>query len=190
MKELLKEGIVMKKRNVVALIFTFLLSIFGMFFNSNTYALGEDVNCFGKTDMVSDYVKSYTLGDGIIKKEVVSTYKYVYTHVLKNSNEKYITLQVNVSYTEESSGKVLAVASLESNFRYNSVTKEAICLSATKGNVLNVDGCELSVFSTPANLNTKLGGSIMSLKFKYNGKVYDDVVHEVRCDYLGNLSYN
>lgn len=180
----------MKKKSVLALVFTFLLSIFGMFFNSNIYAFGDDTYCFGKTDMVSDYVKSYTLGDGIIKKEVVSTYKYIYTHVTNDSNEKYISLQINVSYKEESSGKVLAVANLEANFRYNTVTKEAVCLSATKGNVLNVDGCELSVFSTPANLNTGTGGSIMSLKFKYNGKVYDDIVHEVKCDYLGNVSYN
>lgn len=178
----------MKKRNVVALIFAFLLSMFSMASNSN--ALSDDRSCFSETDTVSEYVKSYILGDIIIKKEVVYTYKYSYNDVVKNPNEKYITLQVNVFYTEKSSGRVLAVAGLESNFRYNPITEEAVCLSTAKGNVLNSDGCELSVFSIPANLNTRLGGSIMSLKFKYGGKIYDDINNEVTCDHLGNLSYN
>ncbi len=178
----------MKIKNITAFVFALLLMISNAF-NINIKAFDEASNCFGKVDMVSDYVKHYTLGDGIIKKEVVSTYKYLYSQELENSDEKYISLQTNVSYTEEATNKVLAIASMEANFRYNSRTKEAVCLSATKGNVLNVDGCELSIFSIPANITTKLGGSIVSLKFKYHGKVYDDVVHEITCDYLGNVDY-
>lgn len=180
----------MKKKNVMAFVFAALLLIANAFsINMSVEALGNE-DCFGKVDMVSDYVKHYTLGDGIIKKEVVSTYKYIYSRELENSNEKYISLQTNVSYIEEATNKVLAIASMEANFRYNPSTKEAVCLSATKGNVLNVDGCELSIFSIPANLNTQKGSSIISLKFKYNGKVYDDIEHEITCDYCGNISYN
>lgn len=179
----------MKKKNIVAFVFVFLLLIANAF-NINTKALSVDEDCFGKVDMVSDYVKHYTLGDGIIKKEVVSTYKFIYSKELSNSNEKYITLQTNVSYIEESSNKVLAIASAEANFRYNSSTKEAVCLSATKGNVLNVEGCELSIYSVPANLTVQKGSAIVSLKFKYNGKVYDDIIHEITCDYLGNIDYD
>lgn len=179
----------MKKKNIMAFVFAALLLISSAF-SININAIGTDSSCFGKVDMVSDYVKHYTLGDGIIKKEVVSTYKYVYSKELEHSGEKYISLQTNVSYIEEATNKVLAIASMEANFRYNPNTKEAVCLSATKGNVLNADGCELSVFSIPSNLNVRLGGSIVSLKFKYNGKVYDDVDHEITCDYLGNISYN
>ena len=156
---------------------------------SNTgFAKVNNENLFGNISVVSESTENIKLKDGLIKKEIISMRKYTYSEDLSKSNDKYITFQITVMYYDESNNDVLAVVDLETNFRYNSLTKEAVCLSVARGDILNVRESGLTLVFRPADVTTEVGGSVAKLKFKYNEKVYDDVTYKITCDYLGNIS--
>lgn len=160
-----------------------------MLFCSFTYVAAVDFNdpSMGTAMLVTETTKSRELSDGVDKNEVISTVCYLYPEGLKSSFCKYLTVRVNLTYLNKVSNSVLAVAVLESNFRCNCVTKQAECLSTSRGNVLNDSGCALNVFSRRANLNTETGGSVAEVKFTSKGKTYENSVYKISCDYMGNV---
>ena len=153
------------------------------------FALDFNDPSMGNASLVTETTKSCKLSDGLEKKEMVYTISYGYPEGLKDSSYKYVTVRMNFTYFSNVINKVLAVASLESNFRYNSVTKQAECLSTSRGNVLNDKDCVLSIFARRANHNTEVGGSVAEVKFTNKGKPYEKNVYRVSCDYMGNITY-
>lgn len=157
---------------------------------SYAFALGFDDPSMGTASLVTETTKSCELSDGLEKKEMVYTISYNYPEDLKDSSYKYVTVRMNFTYFSNVINKVLAVASLESNFRYNSVTKQAECLSTSRGNVLNDKDCVLSIFARRANRNTEVGASVAEIKFTNKGKPYEKNVYRISCDYMGNITYS
>ncbi len=175
----------MKKINRV---FIYILTVLCCSFGS-VFALEFNNSSMGSASLITETIKSYELSDGLNKKEVISTICYSYLEDLASSSYKYTTVRIDLTYFSEIDKKVLAVATIESNFRCNSVTKQSECLSTSRGNVLNDPGCVLNIFLRRANCNTEVGGSVAEVKFKNKGKTYEKNVYRISCDYMGNINY-
>ena len=155
----------------------------------NVYSIFFDSSLFGTSFLQSRTNKVTKLKDGIIKKEEISTIKYFYPKDLSNINEKYLTVRTVITFSLESTGEVISIVSMESNFRYNSHTERAQCLSTSLGTVKSCEGGAAEAFSRRANVKTEYGQSIVRLEFKYNDNVYDNTRYRISCDYEGNIKY-
>jgi hypothetical protein len=153
------------------------------------FALDFNDISIGTASLVSETTKSYELSDGLAKKEETSVTCYEYPKDLKDFPYKYITVHKDFTYFNSTTNKILGVAIIESNFRYNTVTRQAECLSTSRGSVINDQSCTLSVCSRKANLRTDLGNSSAEVKFANKGKTYDTNAYRISCDYVGNISY-
>lgn len=173
----------MKRFNRVCIyIFVLLVSSFG-----NAFALNFSDIPMGAASRISEATKSYEFSDGLVKKERTSTICYMYPENLKDSSHKYVTVRIDLTYLSSITGKILAVAVIESNFRCNTVTKQAECLSTSRGNVVNDTSCVLNICSRRANLNTEVGASTAEVKFTHKGKTYESNAYRISCDYMGNV---
>ncbi len=155
----------------------------------NVYSVFFDSSFFGTSFLQSQSKKVIKLKDGIVKKEEISTIKYCYPKDLSNINEKYLTVRTVITYSLESTGKAVSVVSMESNFRYNSHTERAQCLSTSPGTVESCEEYIAEVFSRRANVKIGCGQSIVNLEFKYKDNVYDNTHYRISCDYKGNIRY-
>lgn len=159
------------------------------FYCCNVYSIFFDSSLFGTSFLQSQTNKVTNLKDGIIKKEKISTIRYCYPKDLSNIDEKYLTVRTVITFSLESIGEVISVVSMESNFRYNSRTERAQCLSTSLGTVKSCEGSVAEVFSRRANVRIGYGQSIVRLEFKYKGNVYDSTHYRISCDYKGNIKY-
>ena len=100
-----------------------------------------------------------------------------------------MTVRTVITFSLESTGEVISIVSMESNFRYNSHTERAQCLSTSLGTVKSCEGGAAEAFSRRANVKTEYGQSIVRLEFKYNDNVYDNTRYRISCDYEGNIKY-
>lgn len=155
----------------------------------NAYSISFDSSLFGTSFLQSQTNKVIKLKDGIIKKEKISTVRYCYPKDLSNINEKYLTVRTVITFSLESTGEVISIVSMESNFRYNSHTERAQCLSTSLGTVKSCEGGVAETFSRRANVKIGCGQSIAHLEFKYKGNVYDNTHYRISCDYKGNIRY-
>lgn len=156
----------------------------------NINAINFDSSLFGTSSLESESKKVVNLDYGITKTETISTLMYDYHEDLNNVFEKYITVRMNITYSESFAKKIIAVATTESNFRYNSVTKRAQCLSTSRSNIANHSNCVLDVFSRRSNIKIGVGQSVAHVKLNFDGDVCDDTYYKISCDFLGNIKYD
>ncbi len=155
----------------------------------NVYSIFFDSSLFGTSFLQSQTNKIIKLKDGIIKKEKISIIEYCYPKDLSSINEKYLTVRTVITYSLESTGEVISAVSMESNFRYNSHTERAQCLSTSLGTVESCEGSIVDAFSRRANIKVGQGQSVVHLEFKYKNYVYDNTHYRISCDYKGNIKY-
>ena len=129
-----------------------------------------------------------TLENGIIRMETIKDY-----HYKKNEDKdkyNYVTRKIELVY-KNSAGKNIAIVNLESNFRYNKVTKEAECLSTNHHEaVLNYDD-SIEVFSRTGNETRSIGGSYSNINFDYvfnDDTSHSEAIIKTNCDFNGNIS--
>lgn len=172
-----------KLRNLYICVFALL--IFGMC--SSVRALGIDNS---KVSLNSESSSTAYIGDNIIKKEVISTIRYEYSGGLKENPYTYISVNYLITYLNEKTGMAIAMSSVQSNFRCNALTREAKCLSVSRGNISNDDSYTLNVFARKANRSTERGASCIVVKFKHKGIAQEEFFCNITCDYLGNIGVN
>lgn len=161
-----------------------------IFICGNIYAISFDSSLFGTSSLRSELKKTIDLENEFIKKEEISTVEYQYPEKLENNFEKYITVCMNITYTEKITGKIFGILSAKSNFRYNTVTKRAQCLSTSCASVKNGEGYILDVFSRRSNTQIERGQSKVYIYFKFNGTIRDNVDYEFSCNFIGNVEFS
>lgn len=132
------------------------------------------------------------LSNGIKKKENVVYLKYNYGEDFSESNYKYKTVRVEITYCDINShyDRVIAAAYMEFNFRYNTELNEAKCLSTTHGQMCNDSKCDLKVFARTKNLSYESGESFGSIDFIKKGIVSKQIDSSdiiFCCDSSGNI---
>lgn len=165
----------------------FIAAIF--FICGNIYGVSFDSSLFGTSSLRSELKKTIDLENDFTKKEEISTVEYQYPEKLRNTFEKYITVCMSITYLEKNTGKIVGILSAKCNFRYNSVTKRAQCLSTSSASVKNGEEYILDVFSRRSNTQIGRGQSMVYIYFKFNGTMCDNINYEVSCDSIGNISY-
>ena len=168
-------------------LFVYFTVIAGSFFFGNVLALKLDQLSTGSTSVATESITETHLKDDISKKEEIIILNHNYEGSLKDNDFKYITVHITITYSNERSKKVLAVSSIESNFRYNFRTKSAECLSTSRGNIANDEFYNLLVFARRANKTTDMGASVAETKFKFKGQSYDKKDYCISCDCQGNI---
>ena len=127
------------------------------------------------------------LGNGIIRQEKIKD--YLYNKNEKNDKYNYVTRKVELVY-KNSLGNNIAVVKLESNFRYNKITKESECLSTIhREAVVCEDDC-IDVHSRTGNETRSKGGSYTTINLEHliNDDACDfDSIVKTTCDFDGNL---
>lgn len=143
----------------------------------------------GKGAVLTHKTSKEDISDKILKKEEISIYNYRYPGDLDKCGYKYLKARRDITYLSKIPEKVLAMASTESNFRYNLETRQAECLSISREVINNDSGYTLSLFSRSANKNTELGSGVSNIKFRHLGRLIDKDSCEINCDYMSNVEY-
>lgn len=143
----------------------------------------------GKGVIVTTKTSTESITDKVLKKEDISVSNYKYSGNLDKCGYKYLKARRDITYLSKLPEKILAIASIESNFRYNSETRQAECLSMSKEIINNDSGYTLSLFSRSTNKNTEIGSGISSIKFRHLGRLIDKDDCEIDCDYISNVEY-
>ncbi len=164
----------------------FYLSIFFMliiFTGINIKALGIDspLSMYSKDGTQQEKVIETVVNDDIVKKEYIKYYL-----VGEDKNYKYVKVHVDVVY-EDNEGNEVAVAFVDSNFRYNTEYNQARCLSTSRGGISHNNSYCLSTFARTKNINPYEGESYCSIRLELNRRKIDFSRYTIFCDYLGNV---
>ena len=141
----------------------------------------------GKGVIVTQTTSTEDISDKILKKEEFSVSNYKYSGNLDKCGYKYPRARRDITYLNKVPEKILAMASTESNFRYNTETRQAECLSISREVITNDKGYTLSLFSRSVNKNTEVGSGISNIKFRYLGRLIDKDNCEISCDCMSNV---
>ena len=152
--------------------------------------LSLDKPQLGTVSVLTRNINEMRLSHGLSIKEIIYVLSYDYLNELIDNAYKYVTVHISlIYYNEANNNKIIAIASAESNFRYNNSTMEAECLSTSKGNISNDSNYVLNVFVRKANETTEQGAGIVEITLKYRGRTYDEKTYNFKCNFNGNISY-
>lgn len=127
------------------------------------------------------------LDNGIIRQEKIKD--YVYNKNETSDKYNYLTRKIELLY-KNSLGNNIAVVKLESNFRYNKMTKEAECLSTIHREAVICEDDSIYVHSRTGNETRSKGGSYTTIDLEHliNDDECDfDSIVKTTCDFDGNL---
>lgn len=141
----------------------------------------------GKEILVTHRTSNKNISEKILKKEELSISNYKYPGGLDKCGYKYLKARRDITYLNKIPEKTLALASIESNFRYNPSTLQAECLSVSREVINNESGYTLSLFCRSANKTTEVGACVSDIKFRHLGSLVDRDDCEIECDYMSNL---
>jgi hypothetical protein len=121
-----------------------------------------------------------------MRETTITDKKYVTDSKLDtNDIYRYITREIHVAYTTET-GKLLDEAAIEANFRYNTKTREAQCLSTSN----KEKNDKVAVTMRTGNETRAYGGAYGEIKLKYPFGAITKTLDEIlimKCDYSGNI---
>ena len=107
---------------------------------------------------------------------------------------KYLKVTKMITYLKDKTNKKLADAVIDSNFRYNPVTRQAVCLSNLRNSSIHDTDYVVDVFSRCANKTLENGSGVANIKLVcssgFGKHLIDSKRYEVNCDFNGNVSFN
>jgi len=146
-----------------------------------------------ETKVVSNERVLKQLENNISKKDITTVKEYFIPSDISNCKYKYIKVNKDIAYIDDTTKKNIANSRIDYNFRYNINTRDAECLSSTYvlGNYNN--DYLLDVSSKSLNKSTELGCAMSTINFsrtKLSKQVLDTDKYNVTCDYMGNLNFS
>ncbi len=184
----------MKKfhKNIISC-FVFSLLIGLPFGFHNSYALPDSKEVtWGSSNTIKNEVTFKELNHNLEKKEEILVEEYNLPEELSYSDFKYIKASKTITYLDSITKRIISAVNINSTFRYNKTTREAICLSGFR-NLANYDESYLlSVSSRCCNITTEKGAIISSIDFNKLGigkQKIDSEDIEINCDYNGIVNF-
>lgn len=139
-----------------------------------------------KITTFSSPAKEFHLKNNVSKKEKIYSLKYDYSGDLAKNPNKYMSIRTEISYHI---GKILlGVCYAEINFRFNSITKEAKCLSCSTYQICVNPKATLEIFARRENQTVDLGRGYANIEFSYGNSKLDESDYSFTCDPSGEIS--
>ena len=144
--------------------------------------------------MNKEISEAKTSDETISRKEETTIKKENLSEAFDKCDYKYLRVTKMITYLKDKTNKKLADAVIDSNFRYNPVTRQAVCLSNLRNSSVHDTDYVVDVFSRCANKTLENGSGVASVKLvcssKFGKHLIDSKRYEVNCDFNGNVSFN
>lgn len=135
-----------------------------------------------------------TSDETISRKEETTIEKETLSEAFDKCDYKYLKVTKMITYLKDKTNKKLADAVIDSNFRYNPVTRQAVCLSNLRNSSIHDTDYVVDVFSRCANKTLENGSGVANIKLVcssgFGKHLIDSKRYEVNCDFNGNVSFN
>ena len=135
-----------------------------------------------------------TSDETINRKEETTIKKEILDEPFDKCNYKYLKVTKTITYLKDKTNKKLADAIIDSNFRYNPVTRQAVCLSNLRNSSVHDTDYIVDIFSRCANKTLENGSGVASIELvcssRFGRHLIDSKKYEVNCDFNGNVSFN
>lgn len=165
------------------------LFVFGSTFFAWHPAFAEDQKLVSK-----EISETKTSDETISRKEETTVKKEMLSESFDKCNYKYLKVTKMITYLKDKTNKKLVDAVIDSNFRYNPVTRQAVCLSNLRNSSVHDTDYIVEIFSRCANKNLENGSGVASVELicssRYGRHLIDSKKYEVNCDFNGNVSFN
>lgn len=166
------------------------LFVFGSTFFAWRPGFAADENLMNK-----EISETKTSDETISRKEETTIKKETLSEPFGKCNYKYLKVTKFITYLKDKTNQKLADAVIDSNFRYNPVTRQAVCLSNLRNSSVHDTDYIVDIFSRCANKNLENGSGVASVELvcssRFGGKhLIDSKKYEVNCDFNGNVSFN
>ncbi len=159
----------------------------------SSYALPDSKEItWGSSNIIKNKVTFKELSHNLEKKEEVLVEECNLPGELRYSDFKYIKASKTITYLDSTTKRVISAVNINSTFRYNKTTREAICLSGFRNLANNDESYLLSVSSRCCNITTEKGAIISSVSFNKLGigkQKIDSEDVEINCDYNGIVNF-
>lgn len=144
--------------------------------------------------MSKEISETKTSDEAISRKEETTIKKEILSESFGKCDYKYLKVTKMITYLKDKTNKKLADAVIDSNFRYNPVTRQAVCLSNLRNSSVHDTDYIVDIFSRCANKNLENGSGVASVELvcssRFGKHLIDSKKYEVNCDFNGNVSFN
>lgn len=165
------------------------LFVFGSTFFAWQPGFAADENIMSK-----ETSEAKTSDETISRKEETTIEKEALSKAFDKCNYKYLKVTKMITYLKDKTNQKLADAVIDSNFRYNPVTRQAVCLSNLRNSSVHDTDYIVDVFSRCANKNLESGSGVASVELvcssRFGKRLIDSKKYEVNCDFNGDVSFN
>ena len=146
------------------------------------------------TSVDKEISEAKTSDETINRKEETTIKKEILGEPFDKCDYKYLKVTKTITYLKDKTNKKLADAVIDSNFRYNPATRQAVCLSNLRNSAVHDTDYIVEFFSRCANKNLENGSGVASVELicssRYGRHLIDSKKYEVNCDFNGNVSFN
>ena len=163
-------------------------------FGSTFFAWRPGFSAEETTSINKEVSEVKTSDETISRKEETTIEKETLSEAFDKCDYKYLKVTKMITYLKDKTNKKLADAVIDSNFRYNPVTRQAVCLSNLRNSSIHDTDYVVDVFSRCANKTLENGSGVANIKLVcssgFGKHLIDSKRYEVNCDFNGNVSFN